>query len=49
MFLQMDQPKNVVFDVDPWLHIKPEEAMEAPVSVYVNEFSEEDTNLGSPM
>jgi ATP-dependent Clp protease protease subunit len=41
MFLQMDQPKNVVFDVDPWLHIKPEEAMEAPVSVYVNEFSEE--------
>ncbi len=41
MFLQMDHPKNVVFDVDPWLHIKPEEAMEAPVSVYVNEFSEE--------
>jgi len=37
----MDHPKNVVFDVDPWLHIKPEEAMEAPVSVYVNEFSEE--------
>ena len=41
MFLQMDHPKNVVFDVDPWLNIKPEEAMEAPVSVYVNEFSEE--------
>jgi ATP-dependent Clp endopeptidase proteolytic subunit ClpP len=37
----MDHPKNVVFDVDPWLHIKPEEIMEVPVSVYVNEFSEE--------
>jgi len=41
MFLQMDHPKNVVFDVDPWLNIKPEEVMEIPVSIYVNEFSEE--------
>jgi len=37
----MDHPKNVVFDVDPWLNIKPEEVMEIPVSIYVNEFSEE--------
>ena len=41
----MEQPKNVVFDVDPFLHLKPEEVLEPPVSVYVNEFCEESVKI----
>ena len=45
MLIQMEQPKNVVFDVDPFLHLKPEEVLEPPVSVYVNEFCEESVKI----
>jgi ATP-dependent Clp protease protease subunit len=41
MFLQVDQPINVIYDVDPYLHLKPEEVLEIPKSVYVNTFDEE--------
>jgi len=41
MFLQVDQPINVIYDIDPYLHLKPEEVLEIPKSVYVNNFDEE--------
>jgi len=45
MFLQVDQPINVIYDVDPYLHLKPEEVLDIPKSVYVNTFDEESVRI----
>ena len=45
MLIQMEHPKNVIFDVDPFLYLKPEEVLEPPVSIYVNEFCEESVKI----